>query len=81
MKVKHKIVKCQMCDTEQPDKSEYPNIRAGHGHTMLVLSVWDAEKEKRRYMDFCSIKCLRDWSNDRTERQPPRCAHDGTKTI
>ena len=27
----------------------------------------------------CEIAKL--WPNDRTERQPPGCAHDGTKTI
>lgn len=62
MKIKNvtKTVKCEMCDNTQADKSEF---RAPHGHTMIVVSIWDEEKKKRRYMDFCSKECVAKWSN------------------
>ena len=60
MKLKIKKIKCEVCDTVQEDKSAYPDFQQ---HTMLVVSVYDAEKQKRKYMDFCSLKCLREWAN------------------
>jgi hypothetical protein len=67
MKLKIKKIKCEVCDTVQEDKSAYPDFQQ---HTMLVVSVFDAEKKKRKYMDFCSLKCLREWANVGAE--PPR---------
>jgi len=62
MKIKNvaKTVKCEMCENSQPDKSEF---RAPHGHTMIVVSVWDEQNQKRKYLDFCCIKCVAKWSN------------------
>ena len=62
MKIKNvtKTVKCEMCDSTQADESEF---RAPHGHTMLVVSIWDEEKKKRLYMDFCSKECVAKWCN------------------
>ena len=67
MKIKNvtKTVKCKMCDNTQADKSEF---RAPHGHTMIVVSIWDEEKQKRRYMDFCSKECVAKWSNKKGQR-------------
>lgn len=60
MTIKTKTVKCEMCDNMQSDKSEF---RAPHGHTMIVVSIWDEKEKKRRYMDFCSKECVAKWSN------------------
>jgi hypothetical protein len=60
--MKTKVVKCQVCSVHQDDYSEYPNIRSGAGHTMIVLSVWNDESGKRIYFDFCSMDCLLSWA-------------------
>ena len=62
MKIKSvtRAVKCDACDSVQPDRSEF---RAPHVHTMLILSIWDEDKKKRRYLDFCSKACVAKWAN------------------
>ena len=63
MKVKNvkRFVKCDVCGVQQDDTSDRGSSHSGH--TMIVVSVWDEEKGKRKYHDVCSMKCLAVFAN------------------
>ena len=62
-----RFVKCDVCGAQQEDTSERGSSH--RGHSMIVVSVYDANggwpehKDKRKYYDVCSMKCLAAFAN------------------
>ncbi len=77
MKVKdiQRFVKCDVCGAEQEDKDEKGTRHLGH--TMIVVSVynpawgWPEAKDKRKYYDLCSMKCLAAFAQQQDEDTKP----------
>ena len=62
MRTSTKFIECEFCGEKRELRSSYPDIKPGDGHSMIVLSIYSLQQQKRNYKDFCSVKCLRDWA-------------------
>ena len=69
MKIKSvtKTVKCEMCDTSQEDDTKFRGYLTSH--TMIVVSVWVEQKKGRKYLNFCSVECLKKWASEEARRK------------